>query len=110
MGNIIDMTADRFETEVIQSKRTVLVDFWAEWCGPCKLMSPYLDELAEAHTDTLDIVKVNVETEEVLKERFGIKNIPQLVIIKGGEETARFVGFMGTQTPAKLREFVQTNI
>ncbi|AUW59757.1 thioredoxin [Sphingobium sp. SCG-1] len=108
MGNLANVTADTFEAKVMASPRPVLVDFWAEWCGPCKAMMPVLETLASSFAGKVDIVKVNIEqpAEDALKNRFGIQGIPTLILFKDGEEMGRYVGFGGTQTSAKLAEFI----
>ncbi len=79
----INLTKDTFEQE-IATEKTVLVDFWAPWCGPCKMMSPVIDAIADERTDVV-VAKVNVDDERELAEKFGIMSIPTLVILKNGE-------------------------
>lgn len=83
-------TKDNFSLET--SSGVSLVDFWAEWCGPCKMMSPIIDELAKEYAGKAKIGKVNVDEEYDLAEQFGVSSIPTLVIIKDGNEVKRFVG------------------
>jgi thioredoxin 1 len=81
-----------FEREVIQSDKLVIVDFWAEWCGPCKAIAPLLDEIARELPAKVKIVKVNVDQEAELAQKYGIYNIPTLLFFKGGEVREQMVG------------------
>jgi thioredoxin 1 len=88
MGTAVTETT--FEQEVLKSDKPVLVDFWAEWCGPCHAVSPILDKVASAHD--LKLVKVNIDEEQGLAQRFGIMSIPAMVLFKDGEPVAATVG------------------
>ena len=88
---VINITTDNFEQEVLKSEKTVLLDFWAEWCGPCRMVAPIVDEIAEENPDIL-VGKVNVDNEEALAVKFGIMSIPTLVVIRNGETENRVVG------------------
>ncbi len=81
-----------FDREVTQSDKLVIVDFWAEWCGPCKMIAPLLDEIAREMPDKVKIVKVNVDQEQALAQKFGIYNIPTLLFFKGGTVREQVVG------------------
>lgn len=85
------ITKDNYENEVTKSEKTVLLDFWAEWCGPCRMLSPTVDEIAQERKD-IKVGKINVDDEPELAERFGIMSIPTLAVIKGGEVTGQSVG------------------
>ena len=81
-----------FEVEVIQSETPVLVDFWAEWCGPCHAVAPVLDRIADERQSELKLVKVNIDEEQGLAQRFGIASIPTIVLFKDGEPAAAAIG------------------
>jgi thioredoxin 1 len=86
------VTESSFEQEVIQSDTPVIVDFWAEWCGPCHAVSPILDRIAEERECELKLVKVNIDEEQGLAQRFGIASIPTIVLFKDGEPAAAAIG------------------
>src|SRR5438034_3836375 len=81
-----------FEQEVLHSETPVLVDFWAEWCGPCHAVSPILDKIAAEREDELKLVKVNIDEEQELAMRYGVQSIPMMVLFKDGEPSAAVVG------------------
>ncbi len=87
----VKITKDNFETEVLQNEKTVLVDFWATWCGPCKMVAPLLDEIAEERDDVI-IGKVDVDEEEELAMKFGVMSIPTMIVFKHGEAVGKQVG------------------
>ena len=86
------VTDATFEAEVLQSKAPVLVDYWAEWCGPCKMIAPILDEVAAAYGDKLQIAKMNVDENRDIPAKFGIRGIPTLMLFKDGQVAATKVG------------------
>jgi thioredoxin 1 len=86
------VTEQTFEQEVLQSETPVIVDFWAEWCGPCHAVAPVLERIAEERKDELKLVKVNIDEEQGLAQRYGIVSIPTMVLFKGGEPAAAAVG------------------
>ena len=92
MGHPTAITDDQFESEVINSGTPVLVDFWAEWCGPCKAVAPTLEELAEDYDGRLKIVKVDIDENREAATRFGIRSIPSLLLFKDGAEVDRILG------------------
>ena len=86
------VTETTFEQEVLQSEKPVIVDFWAEWCGPCHAVAPVLDRIADERADELKLAKVNIDEEQGLAQRYGIVSIPTIVLFKGGEPAAAAVG------------------
>ena len=88
----IHVTEATFEQEVLQSETPVLVDFWAEWCGPCHAVSPVLEKIAEERKDELKLVKVNIDEEQGLSIRYGVMSIPTMILFKKGEPAAAAVG------------------
>ncbi len=92
MANVPELTEKDFEAEVLQSDRPVLIDFWAPWCSPCRVISPVIEELAHENSGDLKVVKVNVDEAPRLASSYGINSIPTLMIFKGGEVVDRFVG------------------
>ncbi|MEJ2347896.1 MAG: thioredoxin [Patescibacteria group bacterium] len=93
----IDVTDQDFEEKVLKNQTPVLVDFWAPWCGPCKLAEPALEELSELYKDKVIIVKINVDENQRSAEQYDIMSIPTTVLIKGGKEVGRQIGFAGKQ-------------
>ena len=89
---IVTLSSDNFEEMVSKSDKPVLVDFWAEWCGPCKMIAPVLDELAGEYADKVTIGKVNIDHHQDLAVKFGIRSIPTLLIFNGGEVKEQVVG------------------
>jgi thioredoxin 1 len=89
----LEITKDNFEQEVAQSQKPVLVDFWAEWCPPCRMLGPIVEEV-EKETPAIKVGKVNVDKEGALAERFGIMSIPTLILFKEGKEAKRTLGAM----------------
>ena len=101
------ITDSNFESVVIESKDTVLVDFWAEWCGPCKMIAPVLDEAADTYKGKLYIAKMNVDENRDIPAKFGIRGIPTLMLFKDGQLAATKVGAV---SKAQLNEFIQQQL
>ena len=88
---VVTATQDNFEAEVLSSDKTVLVDFWASWCGPCKMLSPVVDQIAEERTD-IKVCKLNVDEQQDIAVKYKVMSIPTLIVFKDGTEAARSVG------------------
>jgi thioredoxin 1 len=96
------VTDETFEADVLKNDKPVLVDYWAEWCGPCKMVAPVLEAIAEEHGDKLDIVKLNVDENPVVTQKYNIMNIPTLGVFQNGEVVKELVG--ARSKSALLRE------
>jgi thioredoxin 1 len=102
--SIVHVSDDTFEAKVLQASRPVLVDFWAEWCGPCKAIAPILDQIAIDFQDRIDIAKVDVEGSQSTAMKYGIRSIPTLMLFKGGVVEAQHVGIVSKEQLQKLLE------
>ncbi|MCD4728842.1 MAG: thioredoxin [Pirellulales bacterium] len=103
MDHIKELSDRDFETEVLQSAEPVLVDFWAPWCGPCRMVAPVVEELAKENVGTLKVTKINIDDSPNTATAYGISSIPTLMIFKGGEIAERFVG---VQPKKRLQEAI----
>ena len=92
--SVLEVTNESFVEEVLKSEKPVLVDFYADWCGPCKMLSPIVEEVAKENSD-VKVCRINIDNEQDLAVEYGIMSIPTLVVIKNGEETKRAVGVVG---------------
>ncbi|GBD44501.1 Thioredoxin [bacterium HR40] len=107
MGEIVQASDTSFEKDVLKADRPVVVDFWAEWCGPCKMIAPYIDELAAEFGDRVRFVKVNIDENPLTPTRYGVRGIPTLMLFKNGELRATKVGAL---PKSKLREWIEENL
>ncbi|MGB7501556.1 MAG: thioredoxin TrxA [Azonexus sp.] len=101
------ITDDTFEAEVLQSQQPVLVDYWAEWCGPCKMIAPILDDIAKEYAGKLKVAKVNIDDNQATPAKFGIRGIPTLMIFKNGNVEATKVGAL---SKSQLAAFIDSNL
>ena len=93
----VTLTDQNFKSEVLQSKTPVLVDFWAEWCGPCKMVAPVVEKLAGEYSGKLKVGKLNVDDNSETPTQYGVQSIPTLIIFKDGQEANRMVGYQSEQ-------------
>ena len=106
-NGVLEVSNDNFESEVVNSEKPVLVDFWATWCGPCKQIAPVVEEIAGEHSDKLKVCKMDVDANRETAVQFGIRSIPTLLIFKNGEVTGSQIGAVSKQ---QLLEFIQAEI
>ncbi|HEX6977195.1 MAG TPA: thioredoxin [Patescibacteria group bacterium] len=92
---MLDVTDSLFEEKVLKSKTPIIVDFWAPWCGPCKMAAPVLEELSEKYKGKVDFVKINVDENQASSMKFGVMSIPTTILFKNGKEVSRQIGFAG---------------
>ena len=92
MTNIGDVTDQEFQSKVLDSEKPVLVDFWAEWCVPCHMVSPVVEEIGQDRAEGLQVAKLNIDENPQATRQYGVMSIPSLILFKGGEEVARVVG------------------
>ena len=105
--HIVHISDESFEDEVLQSEQPVLIDYWAEWCGPCKMIAPVLDEIATEYSDRLKVVKLNIDDNPQTPPKYGIRGIPTLMVFKNGQVEATKVGAV---SKAQLTAFLDDNL
>ena len=105
--NVVEFTSANFETEVLKSDKPVLVDFWAEWCGPCRAIAPLIEEVAKTYDGQVKVGKLNVDNENQLAAQFGVRSIPALLIFKDGAVVNQIVGAV---PKTKITELLETVI
>ncbi|MEI6709043.1 MAG: thioredoxin TrxA [Methylococcales bacterium] len=107
MSEVIHVSDREFDSQVLKAQGSVLVDFWAEWCGPCKMIAPILDEIAKEYEGKLTVVKINIDENPATPQRYGVRGIPTLLIFKGGEVEATKVGAL---SKGQLAQFIDSNL
>ena len=105
--HIVHIRDESFDEEVLQSERPVLIDYWAEWCGPCKMIAPVLDEIATEYSDRLKVVKLNIDDNPQTPPKYGIRGIPTLMVFKNGQVEATKVGAV---SKAQLTTFLDESL
>lgn len=93
----LTLTDSNFKSEVLQSKTPVLVDFWAEWCGPCRMVAPVVEKIAHTYAGKIKVGKLNVDDNSEIPAQYGVQSIPTLILFKDGEEANRMVGYQSEQ-------------
>ena len=107
MSSTVDVTDGTFEDEVLNADKPVLVDYWAEWCGPCKMTAPILDEVSDEYTDKLKVAKLNIDENPNTPPKYGVRGIPTLMLFKDGNVEATKVGAL---SKAQLQAFIDENL
>jgi len=102
MAKEVVVTENNFDTEILGASEPVLVDFWAAWCGPCKMIAPVVEELANEYDGKLKVGKLNVDENSALAARYGVMSIPTLIVFKGGQEMERIIGFQPKEALKKV--------
>jgi len=101
--SVIELNNGNFEKEVINTSQTVLIDFWAPWCGPCRMMAPVIDEIASEFGSKIKVCKINIDENKELAEKYAVMTIPTFIVIKNGRETGRTIG---VQAKSEITKFI----
>lgn len=96
--NVLQVNSNNWESEVLKSEKPVFVDFWAEWCGPCRMVGPVVEQIAQSHSDKIKVVKLNVDENQDIAMKYGIQSIPSLMVFNKGKEVNRTVGAAPKET------------
>lgn len=99
---VINLNEKNFEEEVVKSDKVVLIDFWASWCGPCRMMSPVIDQISEEVGDSAKVCKINIDEQQNLAVKYNVMSIPTFVVLKNGKEVGRTVGVQDKQEIIKM--------
>lgn len=105
--NMITLTTSTFENDVLKATRPILVDFWATWCGPCRMVGPILEELAQEMSDVLSVAKLDVDAEPTIAAKYQIMSIPTMILFKDGKEVTRL---MGAMPKAAIKQRIQSHL
>ena len=100
--SVVNLNEKNFEEEVLKSDKTVLIDFWASWCGPCRIMSPVVNEIAEEMKDAVKVCKINIDEEQNLAVKYNVMSIPTFVVIRDGKEIGRTIGVQDKEEIKKM--------